>query len=80
MYFLNYFSKIHMSLKSYKFYQKNFKYLRFLKKLIVPIPITSGKIFLNENQKRKIQQHFKQSNQNLEKITNLNLKFYDYYD
>ena len=80
MYFLNYFSKIHLSLKRYKFYQKNFKYLRFLKKLIVPIPITSGKIFLNENQKRKIQQHFKQSNQNLEKITNLNLKFYDYYD
>ena len=69
-----------MSLKRYKFYQKNFKYLRFLKKLIVPVPITTGKILLNENQKRKIQQHFKQSNQNLEKITNLNLKFYDYYD
>ena len=74
------FSNIHLSLKKYKLYQKNFKYLKFLKELIKPVTKKTGKILLNENQKRKIQQHFKQSNQNTEKITNLNLKFYDYYD
>tara|TARA_B100001063_G_C16710382_1_gene527679 strand:+ start:340 stop:1347 length:1008 start_codon:yes stop_codon:yes gene_type:complete len=75
-----YFSNIHLSLKKYKLYQKNFKYLRFLKELIKPNIKKTGKILSNENQKRKIQQHFKQSNQNTEKNTNLNLKFYDYYD
>ena len=74
------FSNIHMSLKKYKLYQKNFQYLRFLKELIKPVTKKTGEILLNENQKRKIQQHFKQSNQNTEKNNNLNLKFYDYYD
>jgi hypothetical protein len=79
--FFGFFLNTHTSLKKYKFYQKNFKYFKFLRKYLEPIMKPSGKkILLNKNQKIKIQQHFKQSNQNLEKITNLNLKFYDYYD
>ena len=68
-----------ISLKKYEFYNKNFKHLRFLKHLIKPLTKKTGTILLNENQKRKLQQHFKQSNQNTEKISNLDLKSYNYY-
>ena len=56
-------------IKKYEFYKKNFKHLRFLKHLIKPLTKKTGTILLNENQKRKLQQHFKQSNQNTEKIS-----------
>ena len=78
--FFEFISNIHMSLKRYELYRKNFHYLRFLKYLIKPTIKKTGTILLNEDQKRKIQQHFKQSNQNTEKITNLNLKSYNYYE
>ncbi len=75
-----YLSKRHISLKKYKIYKNYFKYFRFLKYLIKPVVKKSGKIQLNENQKKQIKKHFKQSNKNLEMVTNLDLKFYDYYD
>ena len=76
---VEFFSDIHISLKKFNFYEKNFRHFRFLKTLINPKTKKSGTILFNETQKKKIQQHFKQSNQNTEKITNLNLKIYNYY-
>lgn len=75
------FLKLHIFFKKFKFYQKNFKYFVFLKKLVKPEEINTNEyISLNKNQKKTIQKYFKQSNQNLEKITNLKLKFYNYYN
>ncbi len=71
---------LHNSLKKFKIYEKNYKYLRFLKQLIKPTFKIRESILLSEDQKRKIQKHFKKSNQNTEKMTNLNLRIYNYYD
>jgi len=79
-----YVAHLHISLKKFKIYEKNFKYLKFIeqliKQLIKPKLKITGNVLLTEDQKRKIQKHFKKSNQNTEKMTNLNLRIYNYYE
>ena len=70
---------LNIFLKKYSIYKKNLKYIRYIKNIITPKILKKNLISLNENQKKEIQQHFKKSNQILEKITNLNLKKFNYY-
>lgn len=70
---------LHNSLKKFKIYEKNYKYLRFIKQLIKPNLKIKKTISLTEDQEKKIQKCFKKSNQNTEKMNNLNLRIYNYY-
>lgn len=75
----NYFNNIHIFFKKFKIYERNYKYFKFINQIITPGIKIVGNIALTEDQKLKIQKHFKKSNQNTEKITSLNLKKYNYY-
>jgi len=72
-------SNLHNSLKKFQIYEKNFNYFKIFKKLIIPKISQKNHLQLNDSQIKEIQQHFKKSNQNLEKITNLELKKLGYY-
>lgn len=77
----NFLLKLHIFFKKKStFYEKNNKYFSFFKIKIPEIKNSDKFLSLNENQIKKIQKYFMQSNQNLEKNTNLNLNFYNYYN
>ena len=73
-------SKIHFfMLRRFTYYEKNFYRFRFLKKYLFPKARKVGIMTIDDNQKQNLQKLFLQSNKNLEQISNLSLKSYDYY-
>tara|TARA_A100000164_G_scaffold211249_1_gene187236 strand:+ start:1192 stop:2184 length:993 start_codon:yes stop_codon:yes gene_type:complete len=72
-------SNLHYELKKFNIYKKNFKYLKIFKRFFMPGVEIKYHIQLEDSQIKEIQEHFKKSNQNLEKITNLELKKLGYY-
>lgn len=77
--YLPFLENLHQELKRNIFYKKYFKNLRFFKKIIMPEPIKKQLIKLNNEQMNQIKECFKNSNQRLEKQTNIDLKKFNYY-
>ena len=77
-------SKLHVSLKTYNFYQKNFrksKLLKFIHDIFKPrVKIKIQKPLRNELElKKKIFETYSNPNHELTRITGVDLKKYNYY-
>ena len=77
-------SKLHVSLKKYDFYLRNYrknKFLKFIHKIFKPqVKTKIQKPLSNEPElKKKIFGIYSNTNQELERITGTNLKKYNYY-
>ena len=70
---------LHKFLKKFLIYRNNFRKFEIVKNIISPKIIKKDLIKLNDNQIENIKHHFKQSNQNLEKENNINLKELNFY-
>jgi len=78
--FLQFLVKLHFAFKKYKFYEKHYKRLNFLKFIIFPkTKISKYKIKLSKEIEEEIKNIYKNLNQKLDETHRLNLKKYDYY-
>ena len=91
----NFFSRIHLKLRGYQFYNENYKKIGFLRKFYDLLKSynrkhrhdswsknmpTAKKISLNNVERKKILDFFSNSNKTLEEIAKKDLKQYGYYE
>lgn len=77
--FLKILTKFHIYLKNYSFYEKNFNKIKFLKEIFKPKIKNVGIITLSKENENLIKKSFFKSNIEIQKITGLDLKKFNYF-